>query len=460
MSRFIGGFTLGFLLLGGIILSSIGVHGQTFSYPSGGWYSDTLSLSSILSTVDCDTFRVRDISVTTGSGGSGFRLKSAHAFVGLLVDTRSPDVGAWTSFSYLVTYRTLSRRHATDNHPVLSDLDTLLVTYQRDSLALIQDHRYRAVGSFPDVQVIVCDVVEIKDSAGQLIYRVLAPGPQHPLVPDFVSVYGSVHTQSYVETSSPQSPVMGSVVARDSIATAGVVELDWSSSMGGLHPASYEVEWTYVLPGEDRYDFRHHSTRIFTNSLVYRIPVGQREGHLVYRVRVVRPDPDNWLSRLYGPWSLGDAGTLSSASGHDVSVGRSRHDSLNWDLKISFSHEGSYTQSMTYYDGLLRPRQRQLRQVSRPGQTIISQSLYDYEGRAVIESLPIPVRGKAHFGYEPGFLRPSGGTEYHPLDYDAKVDASLCPVREFPIPPLDAGALANQYYSSMNPHKGGLNDRP
>src|SRR5690606_30730770 len=228
----------------------------------------------------------------------------------------------------------------------------------------------------------------------------------------FVSVYGAVHTQAYVQTSSPLSPGMGSVVVRDSILTSGVVELDWSSSMGGIYPAGYEVEWTYVLPGEESYDFRHHSTRVFTDKLGYRIPVAPRQGDLVYRVRVVRPDPNNWLSRIYGPWTLGAKGSLSSASGHRVSIPLSDHDSLNWDWKVQFSEGGSYRQEMTYYDGLWKPRQHQVRAQSRPMQTILRQTLYDYEGRAAVESLPIPVGGKSRFGYEPGFLRPSGAMEY------------------------------------------------
>ncbi|MDX5430497.1 MAG: hypothetical protein LPK49_05585, partial [Bacteroidota bacterium] len=124
---------------------------------------------------------------------------------------------------------------------------------------------------------------------------------------------------------------------------------------------------------------------------------------------------------------------------------------------MSFVEDGKYKQVMTYYDGLLKHRQVQTRFNSNPTQTIVAQSLYDHEGRPVINSLPIPVNGVAKFSYLDSFLRPAGYPEYTKLMYDAIPDTTICPPREYPIDSLDPDALANRYYSANNPNTSGIN---
>src|SRR5690606_23176822 len=145
--------------------------------------------------------------------------------------------------------------------------------------------------------------------------------------------------------------------------------------LGHIKPAGYEIEWTYSDAfSSANEDFRHNATRIFTNNTNFRLPVAKRSGKLHFRIRMVRPDINDFQNRIYGPWSYIET----------INLPISANDSLNWDHKMSFVEDGKHKQVVTYFDGLLKPKQAQTRFNSKSTQTIISQSLFDYEGREVI----------------------------------------------------------------------------
>src|SRR5690606_128870 len=113
--------------------------------------------------------------------------------------------------------------------------------------------------------------------------------------------------------------------------------------------------------GSNKYNFRNNSTRIFTNNTSFNIPVAQKQGHLIHRIRMVRPDTANFLRRIDGPWNVADdQGDISSLNiDSKTAIPKSLNDSFNWDLKMSFVEDGKYKQVVTYYDGLLKPKQVQ-----------------------------------------------------------------------------------------------------
>ncbi|WP_192347925.1 RHS repeat domain-containing protein [Algoriphagus sp. Y33] len=444
-----------------LLLLQVQASGQTFEFPHSV-FSDTLSLKTVLTTTasSCDTFDVKHDAFGAMTGpktGPNFILKSVTSLVKLVVDVQSMQVGKYDSFTYMITYELWGQTDS-NSAPVLltpNGDDTLTVSYDGDSLQLINDNSFRIAGSYSRLEIIICDVYKITNNAGQINYNLISPGP-NPNVADFVYVVGEVHVQKF---TYPTSLSVGSVAMTNNIGSNGTVLLDWGAGVSGITPAAYEVEWTYVNPyGTQDYDFRNNATRIFTNNTSYRIPVAERAGTLVYRVRMVRPSLDDLLARNYGAWTVtADKGTLSSVSGSSVQIQRSHHDSLNWDLKMSFVEDGKYKQVMTYYDGLLKHRQVQTRFNSKPGQTIIAQSLYDHEGRAVINSLPIPVDSFYKFSYLSNFLHPAGYTEYSRSMYDFIPNPDTCPPKETPIPPLAPEAPGNQYFSANNPDKTGVN---
>ncbi|HTM65468.1 MAG TPA: RHS repeat-associated core domain-containing protein [Flavipsychrobacter sp.] len=451
-----------------IVISLLWFHidatGQTFDFPSV-LYVDSASLRDIVTTPGADTVTVKQgdyNSMWNATTASGFTIKSILALTNFKVNVQSPFVGQKHDFTYLITYKTIGTPNpASPGSTVTSAIDTLSVSYNQDSLKLISDRAFNVAGKYHKLMVIIYDVFELTNSGSGPVYTHLVP-TMASTVPTFVNVFGEIYVQKFVTASSLN--ITSSVNATNNINVNGTVHLDWGGgSMANLKPAGYEVEWTYVGPATAsvpysslKYNFRNNATRIFTNNTNFNIPVAQKEGYLVYRVRMVRPDLNDLLSRNYGPWTIGsDAGNLNSIA--NVAIQQSANDSLNWDLKMSFVEDGKYKEVVTYYDGLLKPKQVQTRFNSKPSQTIVAQSLFDYEGRAVINSLPIPVDNVSKFAYISNFLHPVGATEYAKSLYDSIPDTSQCPPRETAIPPLDSNALSNKYYSRYNANKTGKN---
>ncbi len=427
------------------------VSAQTFEFPEEVYTTqwdldDIVASSNRVKTVTYTGFNPADMSNATT--GSNFTVKSVVSALRFKVNVQSANVGSKKNFTYLIAYEI--KKYTDPLHPTVSSgtslPDTLTVSYSADSLKMMNDRSFMVVGDYLKFDVEVLAVIEITGSGSSLTYNLL--GTSATGIPDFVSLYPEVRLQKYMTGSLN----VGSATVTDNLSVNGTVKLDWTPSLL-IAPAGYEVEWTYSDPGVTSYDFRNNATRIFTNDTKFNIPVAQKEGTLVFRVRMVRPDPANFLKRIYGDWNLGtDNGLISNVSSNNkLAIAHSSNDDMNWDLKMSFVEDGKYKQVVTYYNGLLKPKQVQTRFNSKPTQTIIAQSLYDNEGRAVINSLPIPVDGKSKFGYQYGFLKPNtGGSEYIKSWYDAKQSPSECANEEVEVPALHNNAIANQYFSTNN----------
>jgi len=456
-------------LLGLFINISV-VHGQTFDFPTQV-YVDSISLHKIVVTSGYDTIKVTQgnySDMTSPTAGNGFSIKSIHALTDFRVNVQSLNVTQKSNFTYLIVYSVygIENPASPNNFTLISD-DTLSVSYNRDSLKLINDNSFKIAGKFHKVWIVVKQVFEYTVNSSGLVINQLAPADSNS-VPSFVSVCGEIHVQKYMTTSS-MNIAASSIDTIQSINQEGTVKLNWSSATGTIKPAGYEIEWTYVNPvtastpyNSLQYNFRHNATRVFTNNTYFSIPIAQKKGYLVYRIRMVRPDQYNFENRKFGAWSIqADKAYLSSLTGSSgkalVPIPETQNDSLIWDLKMSFVEEGKYKEVITYYDGLMKPKQIQTRFNSRPNQTIIAQSLFDFSGRPVISTLPIPVDSQSNFKYLKNFLYPASATEYSKLLYDAIPDTSVCPVTETAIPPLDVNAKANKYYSKYKSNKVGKN---
>src|SRR5690606_25633194 len=93
-------------------------------------------------------------------------------------------------FTYVITYRTIGTPNL--NNPantVLSPVDTLSVSYNRDSLKFINDRAFNIAGKFYKLSVIIIDVFEITNSGGTPVYTQLTPAMVSS-VPSFVYVLG------------------------------------------------------------------------------------------------------------------------------------------------------------------------------------------------------------------------------------------------------------------------------
>src|SRR5690606_1047616 len=101
-----------------------------------------ISLKDVLLTQDCDTFSVSHDaynSMTNAKEGHSpdFTIKSVTALTNFKVNVQSLEVGKFPKFTYMITYQTVGKRFPADPNPHVSRMDTLSVSYDGDSLKLI-----------------------------------------------------------------------------------------------------------------------------------------------------------------------------------------------------------------------------------------------------------------------------------------------------------------------------------
>ncbi len=114
---------------------------------------------------------------------------------------------------------------------------------------------------------------------------------------------------------------------------------------------------------------------------------------------------------------------------------------LSWQKVTTFAEEGLKKEVVSYYDGMLRPRQVATG-LSSEELSLVAETYYDHEGRGVMQSLPSPEAGMS-LKYRPGYNK----------------DASDSPIGKHHVDALSQPAFgqlsgAGQYYSSGNPFLG------
>ncbi|QHS58195.1 RHS repeat-associated core domain-containing protein [Chitinophaga agri] len=235
--------------------------------------------------------------------------------------------------------------------------------------------------------------------------------------------------------------------------TSGELHVVWDQLTGA---DVYDLEWTYIDSAAlkaNRYGtplnttllFRNNASRVTINTNWYDIPLlYDDDGVLYFRVRGVQERANN--VRKETEWSTAFGGLGSYAyNGHQ--------DSLNWQATTTFAEDGKRKSVVQYYDGSLRGRQTVTKDNST-NTTIVGETLYDYQGRPVIQVMPAPTLNSI-IKYTPGFNRGINSPEYNKGEYDT-----------LPTPagfltasanPMSAVSGANRYYSPANPDTSGFN---
>jgi hypothetical protein len=273
-----------------------------------------------------------------------------------------------------------------------------------------------------------------------------------------------------VVTFNGQNPTMTPL----STATNGEDELKISWQKDAVAPAvEYELEWTWldnysdaqnVALGKEKIklteqDFRLNSTRIQTKGTSYNIPLIFSKGYLVYRVRPVGRFLGNISKNYYGAWSCGVTDSFATVNDWPkvVTIGKSHEGGgKNWQYQSSFAEDGKKKEVVSYFDGSLRNRQT-VTKINSNNQTVVGEVIYDNQGRAAIEVLPVPVESAAikYFG---SLNQNLGNTTYSHLDFDwdDKDKIASC------LPSLAAGMSTNsgssKYYSEQSVLTGGVQD--
>lgn len=232
------------------------------------------------------------------------------------------------------------------------------------------------------------------------------------------------------------------------------LSIDWGFVRGA---ESYDVEWLFIdepvqtlATASLAYDFRN-ATRVNTPNQFYNIPMVYPRGILLYRVRGVSRDPDDPTLWITGDWSFAyetgvtddvntEPGTFSFRFRKDLN---GHLPEMNWQYSASFAEDGKRVEAITYFDGSLRSRQQQSIR-NTDSNLIVGEVRYDYDGRAVVQILPVPLSDHDGLTYYPD-LNPNFDRS------DFALDANI----DFP------GAMSNtsgagQYYSSANPEMSGL----
>ncbi|WP_133055343.1 hypothetical protein, partial [Niastella koreensis] len=231
------------------------------------------------------------------------------------------------------------------------------------------------------------------------------------------------------------------------VSTKGELNVYWQPERAA---DEYDLEWTYIddlaLP-EYQTDSGYNIKKIFTNNATrvsisrenYNIPLlYETSGLLFCRVRAVQVKPGG--QRIESVWSSDYSTGLGSYSfiGLDSS--------LNWQASTSFAEEGKRKSVVQYFDGSLKSRQTVTKD-NTTDTTVIAETLYDHQGRPVIQVMPSPSLSSI-IKYTPGF-NTLNGAEYRKDEYDGLLqDTCYCQVG---APAMDINSGASNYYSPSNP---------
>ena len=121
----------------------------------------------------------------------------------------------------------------------------------------------------------------------------------------------------------------------------------------------------------------------------------------------------------------------------------------NYIYSRTFTEGNRVSEQLTFATGLQQVRQQQTR-IQEEAQVVATNTLQDLSGRDVLQSLPVPVKGKTLLGYEPGLVS-TGTSSYSPGDFDD--DAKIYN----PSPAyLDKEPSNNGYYGGTS---NGINDQ-
>ncbi len=242
------------------------------------------------------------------------------------------------------------------------------------------------------------------------------------------------------------------VAFNSSLSQADELYVSWAAQIGA---DEYDLEWAYVdsTATGNYWDFVHSiydPSLIFTNSGTrvtisgttnYKVPLlYDVSGLLFFRVRAVQNESNG--TRVEGAWSSDTATGLGRYSfyGHERN--------LNWQATTSYAEDGKRKSVVQYFDGSLRSRQTVTKDNST-GTTVLAESLYDYQGRAVIQVLPAPTLSTI-IQYTRNFNRNISNAEYDKSLYDSlPPSGAYCGLAAAAMGVDSSGAA--QYYSQKNP---------
>lgn len=239
-----------------------------------------------------------------------------------------------------------------------------------------------------------------------------------------------------------------------SVTTKGELQVYWAPERAA---DEYDLEWAYIDQSatanykldadtskfDPRKLFGQNATRVSLKTPAYYIPLlYDNNGYLFYRVRSVQVKSNG--QRIEANWSSQYTNGLGqyAFAGHE--------NSLNWQATTSYAEDGKRKSVVQYFDGSLRGRQTVTKD-NTTDTTIVAESFYDHQGRAVIQVLPSPSLSSI-IKYTPNYNSPLNGSEYSKSLYDGLLTDS-CYCKEG-APKMDSTKGTAGYYSPANQNAG------
>ncbi|MGF6846847.1 RHS repeat-associated protein [Chitinophaga sp. W3I9] len=227
------------------------------------------------------------------------------------------------------------------------------------------------------------------------------------------------------------------VVSWDAVTGADVYDLEWAY----VDSSALESN-RYGIPLNPSLVFENNTTRVTIAGNSYAVPLlYDKVGVLYYRVRAVQEKSND--VRIETAWSS----DYTEGLGHYTFGGHQNR--LNWQSSISFAEDGKRKVVVQYYDGSLRGRQTATKD-NTTNKTVVAESLYDYQGRPVIQLLPAPTLNNV-LKYTRNLNSAINGGEYDKSKYDHIDQPSE--IITASAAQMSTAAGANQYYSPANPEK-------
>lgn len=165
-----------------------------------------------------------------------------------------------------------------------------------------------------------------------------------------------------------------------------------------LHVDDYKADGTRKARNTLRYNFRTDAVRLRVYNNEYELPLVFEQGYLIARVRAVGFKGTSFNIPVWGNWSLpNDEGTIPETGNNvfEITPAKTHEaDRLNWQYISAFNESGLRSETITYADGTLRSRQ-QVAHSPEENKLLVTETLYDHQGRAAITTLPAPIKPSA-----------------------------------------------------------------
>ncbi|TAE87429.1 MAG: hypothetical protein EAY81_04155, partial [Bacteroidetes bacterium] len=248
--------------------------------------------------------------------------------------------------------------------------------------------------------------------------------------------------------------------------TANNLRISWTPAVWA---EQYDLEWfhvsnlgqTLVPTNAITYhgsSFRWNSTRVTVTNNSFEIPLIYGQGYVVFRVRGYgKIADDGFTSLVPGYWSTDNQCTspclllsdLNAACYALINSTNAHEEKLNWSYDFSFAEEGKHKVGVSYFDGTLRSRQTLVKS-NIFDRVLVSEKIYDHEGRPAIEVLPAP-HTESKISYKKNFSTNSANKAYSRLDFD--IDAAACSTA---TPAMNTATGSANYYSPSSSVAAGL----